>query len=166
MRSHFSAKYIDSKSDTIDGSEFDVLLDNIKVKFKGNEVTLKITDPKTGVVGTTFAQYDLTINLNQVDTIKPSMPTNLVIIPSGVNHLRLDWDSAVDNVGVAGYNIYKDSPDNLVAASPYPVYVDDVVWQANTHYCYFVEAFDAAGNFSKKLESCFIEINNVIVALP
>jgi chitodextrinase len=57
------------------------------------------------------------------------------------------WNASADNVGVAGYNIYRDG--SKVATSPYPVYSDTGL-TSGTNYCYQVEAFDGAVNVSAK----------------
>lgn len=86
--------------------------------------------------------------LSAPDTENPTQPTNLAGTPdiSGTK-INLTWTASTDNVGVAGYNIYRDSI--LVNTSGGPAFQDTGLTPL-TEYTYEVEAFDAAGNKSAK----------------
>jgi chitodextrinase len=73
----------------------------------------------------------------------PSAPTNLkaTVNPSGMT--KLSWGASTDNVGVAGYRVYRNG--GLFATVTGTSY--SAKNQAGT-YSYYVVAFDAAGNVS------------------
>jgi chitodextrinase len=50
-----------------------------------------------------------------IDGTAPSIPTNLAASAVSSSQIDLSWDASTDNVGVAGYNIYRDG--ELVASS-------------------------------------------------
>lgn len=80
------------------------------------------------------------------DTTPPSPPSGLAAIGISSSRVDLSWGAAADNVGVAGYRVYRD---NALVANPGPV----LAWQdwslsSNSTYRYSVTAVDAAGNES------------------
>ena len=77
----------------------------------------------------------------------PSVPQNLVATPVSDDQIDLTWDASTDNVGVTGYNIYRD--DLLVDTSPTNAYSDTGL-ASETEYEYEVSAFDAAANESAR----------------
>lgn len=128
---------------------FDKVLDNTNVAVGTTGVTVTATDPATGITGT-MVSTNLSTDLTAADTTKPSGPTGLSALPSGTASIVLIWDASTDNVGVAGYNIYRGT--TKVGTSPYPVYSDTGL-TSSTNYCYQVEAFDGAGNVSANKSS-------------
>jgi fibronectin type 3 domain-containing protein len=88
------------------------------------------------------------------DTVAPSTPTSLTGT-AAYTLTNLTWTASTDNVGVAGYNIYRCSPATLggsctfaqIAVSTIPSYTDWNLTQ-NTPYNYQVQAFDLANNNS------------------
>src|SRR5204862_307992 len=81
------------------------------------------------------------------DTEPPTVPTNLTAIASQPTRVDLAWTASTDNVGVAGYTIYRGGSLLTTVtggATTYP----DVSVQPNTAYTYTVDAYDAAGNHS------------------
>ena len=60
--------------------------------------------------------------------------------------MQLSWDASTDNVGVTGYDIYRDGT-LLASLAPPAGYLDQSV-QPGTTYSYYVVAKDAAGNAS------------------
>jgi chitodextrinase len=80
------------------------------------------------------------------DTAAPSVPTGLAAAPISKTSVDLSWDPASDNVGVTGYDLFRDG--NLLASlGPQTSYSDLSVSGGNT-YSYQVRARDAAGNLS------------------
>ena len=75
------------------------------------------------------------------------MPQNLVATPMSDDQIDLTWDASTDNVGVTGYNIYRDNL--LVDTSPTNAYSDTGL-ASETEYEYEVSAFDAAANESAR----------------
>jgi len=85
-----------------------------------------------------------------VDTQAPSVPTNLQAIAVSASQINLSWASSTDNVGVAGYKIFRNGAQ--VGTSTAVTYSDMGLAQ-NTTYTYTVSAFDAAGNVSAQSSS-------------
>lgn len=80
------------------------------------------------------------------DNVSPTAPTNLSAVAPGANHVDLTWTSSTDNVGVTGYDIYRN--DQLIArAGPAPAYMDLTV-VLGTAYQYRIKARDATGRVS------------------
>ena len=81
------------------------------------------------------------------DSEAPSIPQNLSAIVVSGDQIDLTWDASTDNVGVTGYNIYRD--DLLIDTSPTNSYSDTGL-EIETAYEYEVSAFDAAANESAR----------------
>jgi chitodextrinase len=79
------------------------------------------------------------------DTLKPSAPSTLRATGSSSSTNGLTWNASTDNVGVAGYNIFRDGAK--IATVTGTTYTDTGL-RAGTAYVYKVMAFDAAGNVS------------------
>lgn len=80
------------------------------------------------------------------DVIPPTAPTGLTATPADPVAIRLDWTAATDNVGVSGYDVYRDGV-RIDQIGPSTSYLDDQV-DSGTTYQYHVVARDAAGNLS------------------
>uniref|UniRef100_UPI0013E3B2A4 PQQ-dependent sugar dehydrogenase n=1 Tax=Larkinella soli TaxID=1770527 RepID=UPI0013E3B2A4 len=81
------------------------------------------------------------------DTQAPSAPTGLAASNITQTSLRLDWNSATDNVGVTGYDVYQNNVKiNTSNVNGTTFNVSGLT--ANTTYSFFVRARDAAANFS------------------
>jgi hypothetical protein len=80
------------------------------------------------------------------DTTAPSVPTGVTATAAGSGEVDLSWSASTDNVGVTGYDIFRN--DSLLAsAGPTTAYTDLTVDPELT-YRYQVRARDAAGNVS------------------
>jgi len=80
------------------------------------------------------------------DTLAPSTPTDLIATARSSTRVDLTWTASTDNVGVVGYEIYRDG--QLIAQTdPVTSYIDTTL-VSNTTYTYQVRARDAAGNAS------------------
>lgn len=79
------------------------------------------------------------------DTTPPSTPTNLTGSAISSSQINLSWTASTDNVGVVGYDIYRN---NNLLTSVTPTSFGDTSLTASTNYSYFVKARDAAGNVS------------------
>lgn len=87
-----------------------------------------------------------------VDTTPPTIPTNLAAAATLSSAIKLSWTFSTDNIGVAGYDIYRGtSPGTIVyvATSSTGQYTDSGLAPSTTYY-YQVDAYDAAGNASAK----------------
>ena len=81
------------------------------------------------------------------DTTAPDAPTGLTATARRfTTTVDLRWTSAMDNVGVVGYEIYRNG-DLLTRVGPETTYSDTSVAAGST-YTYEVRAVDAAGNAS------------------
>jgi len=80
-----------------------------------------------------------------VDATAPSVPSNLQGTGASASQIDLTWTASTDNVGVAGYRVYRDGS---LVASPAGTTYSDTGLAAGTTYGYRVAAYDAAGNTS------------------
>jgi len=80
-----------------------------------------------------------------VDTEAPTVPTSLASANVTETSVNLSWTASTDNVGVTGYDIYKDG--SLLASSSNTFY-NVTGLTASTAYAFYVKAKDAAGNNS------------------
>ncbi|HZD97329.1 MAG TPA: Ig-like domain-containing protein, partial [Micromonosporaceae bacterium] len=92
----------------------------------------------------TSAQESVTV-LNSTDTKAPSTPSGVKLAVAGTTQAAIYWSPSTDNVGVAGYSVYRDGV--LVGHTTTPSYLDSGLAPGSTH-AYTVRAFDAAGNTS------------------
>src|SRR6185437_5474685 len=76
----------------------------------------------------------------------PSAPTNLTAVASSSSELDLSWTASTDNVGVAGYKIFRDNSQVGTTTSG-TTYSDTGLTASSTH-TYTVKAYDAASNLS------------------
>jgi len=79
------------------------------------------------------------------DTTPPATPGNLKGASGQPTQASLTWNASTDDVGVAGYYVFRNGV--TVATTAQASYVDTGLTNATT-YSYFVEAFDLAGNVS------------------
>ncbi|MBN1186104.1 MAG: T9SS type A sorting domain-containing protein, partial [Bacteroidales bacterium] len=80
-----------------------------------------------------------------LDVTAPSVPQNLSGSAISGNQINLEWDASTDNVGVTGYNIYRD---NEMITTINGTNYSDIGLMPNTEYFYQVSASDEAGNES------------------
>ncbi|MCX7771227.1 MAG: hypothetical protein N2202_09155 [Proteobacteria bacterium] len=88
----------------------------------------------------------VTITLNTADTTSPTAPTNLTANSVTTSSVSLSWSASTDNVGVAGYKIFKNYVE--IGTTTLTNYTDSNV-SPSTTYTYYVQAFDSAGNISQ-----------------
>jgi chitodextrinase len=81
-----------------------------------------------------------------IDTQAPTAPTGLTANAIDANSVNLSWTAASDNVGVAGYRVYRGATQ-IATITTGTGHVDNTV-AASTSYSYTVRAYDAAGNLS------------------
>lgn len=79
------------------------------------------------------------------DTTPPSMPGNFHVTATTADSVSVAWNASSDNVGVAGYRLYRSGA--LISTQPDTALVDGSL-QSSTTYSYTVQAFDSAGNVS------------------
>jgi hypothetical protein len=107
--------------------------------------------------GSTFSDGSVSITASSVSAgsatvdvvLGPAADVTAPSAPGGFNattapgSVTLSWTAATDDVGVAGYRVYRD--DTLVASTPQLSYTDGGAVQGMPHK-YQVTAYDAAGN--------------------
>jgi cellulose 1,4-beta-cellobiosidase len=81
------------------------------------------------------------------DTTAPSVPSSLAVTGTTASSASLSWAPSTDNVGVAGYRVYRGGVQVGTAAGPT---FTDTGLTAATQYSYTVAAYDAAGNVSAR----------------
>ena len=81
------------------------------------------------------------------DTTAPSTPTGISATPISPTRIEISWHPASDNVGVAGYRLFRDEVFFARIADTVTV---DAGRTPRTQYCYAVSAYDAAGNESAR----------------
>ena len=109
-------------------------------------VGASVVDPLSGVsiatvsVGPAGASVSIQFG---TDGQAPTAPDSLSATPSSSSTVQLGWTAATDNVGVAGYRVYRNGTqvDTTTALS----YLDSGLLP-QTPYTYEVRAYDAAGN--------------------
>ena len=101
----------------------------------------------TNSSGWTFATTDVlrTGGGTTQDTTPPSVPFNVYAVAISSSRLDVHWNISTDDVGVAGYGIYRDG--SLIATTSATSYSDNGL-PPNTTFSYRVTAYDAAGNTS------------------
>jgi hypothetical protein len=120
---------------------------------------LNISDPlcaRTDVRANTFSGnvrgpiQDLgtgTIFGASVDLESPTVPADVAAAAPSAERVNVTWSHATDNVGVAGYTIYRDGSPIAKVSGATNAFADTTV-SGGTAYSYTVDAFDAVGNHS------------------
>lgn len=85
-----------------------------------------------------------------LDTTPPSIPTALCATAASTSQINLAWSASTDNVGVAGYKIYRNG--SRIGVTTKTSYNDSNL-DRSTAYTYRVYAYDAAGNTSAHLSA-------------
>ncbi|MCF6366535.1 MAG: GEVED domain-containing protein [Bacteroidales bacterium] len=89
---------------------------------------------------------DYTVNIQDGGDLQaPTAPANLTSSNITQTSVLLSWTAATDNVGVTGYDIYKDGVF-LINTTGTSYTVNSLT--ASTSYSFYVKAKDAAGNVS------------------
>jgi len=95
--------------------------------------------------GNVSAQSPLVSVTTSADTAAPSVPTGLNASVVSSSQINLAWNASTDNVGVAGYRVFRNG--SQIAQVSGTSYSDTGLVSATT-YPYTVAAYDAAGNVS------------------
>jgi len=119
-----------------------------------------------------LAGPDEDIALGSADTTAPAAPTALDAVP-GETAISLSWNASTDDVGVAGYSIYRWVDVNDVVYTPVHELIgttaeltfDDSTALPGVTYNYEVRAVDAATNGSARSNNAAAMINRPPVAV-
>ncbi|WP_193726579.1 glycosyl hydrolase family 18 protein [Paenibacillus guangzhouensis] len=106
--------------------------------------TVKAKDA-AGNVSLASNSLSVTTDPLPVDTQAPSAPSNLITTAKTSTSIALSWSPSTDNVGVTGYNIFKDG---VSAGTTTSTTFNATALSPNTAYVFTVQAKDAAGNVS------------------
>ena len=101
--------------------------------------------------------YNVTFNQTIYDIEAPSAPANVSLSNITETTFILSWYSSTDNVGVTGYDIYKDGT-YLASTTSTDYLVSDL--RASSMYSFYIKAKDAAGNVSTASNSISITTHN------
>jgi chitodextrinase len=117
-------------------------LPSAEIAAKSDAVTVQATlDGKFSSTGVAFARAIAVTP----DVTAPGTPTGLMAYSLSNNAIHLSWAAATDNVGVAGYKVYRDG--NLVGTTA-TLYWQDIGLTPTTTYAYTIAAYDVVGNTS------------------
>lgn len=107
----------------------------------GISATLTVTSTLGSWAATAVETATLTVG----DTMPPTVPGTPIVLSAAPSAISLIWSASSDDVGVSGYDVYRDGI--LVASVASGSYTDTSAVLA-TPYRYTVTARDAAGNVS------------------
>lgn len=127
--------------------DIDLTAGNHTVQLMGVEPGVKVDRVifSTNTSCTPTGTGDNCSNQAPADTTPPSVPTGLASPSQTTNSIAITWNASTDNVGVAGYKIYRNGA--LVGSVAAPSFTDTGL-AASTTYAYTVAAYDLAGNAS------------------
>lgn len=92
----------------------------------------------------TYLNY---LNTQTVESTPPTAPTSLSATAINSLTINLSWTASTDNIGIAGYQVYRNSKLVTTLYQTGTTYSDSQL-NPNTAYTYQVYAFDGAGNVS------------------
>jgi chitodextrinase len=138
----------------INGSEslVEIWLDGARINSMSRTDSLGTTpvgrvyigDPASG--RTFDAAFDNQL-VTLVDSSPPSTPTGLTVGAATQTSISLLWTPSTDNVGVVGYDVFRD--DSRLGTTPVTAYTYTGL-TCGRAYTLAVDAFDAAGNTSDR----------------
>ncbi len=119
--------------------------------WKQHEFIFKTPEEKNTYIirfassGNGVAYFD-NIQAAWIDLEIPSIPTNLRVADVTSDSVSLTWEASTDNIGVAGYRVYRDK--QLIQEVQGETYTDSGL-EEDREYTYKVSAVDGAGNESQ-----------------
>lgn len=97
------------------------------------------------------------------DTIAPTTPTGLSVVAASSSQINVSWTASTDNVGVAGYRIFRQGQQIAMATG---TSYQNTGLSPSTTYSYTVAAYDLAGNLSSQSASTSATTLNTTAASP
>ena len=91
------------------------------------------------------ASLSAALSINILDSVAPTLPTNIAASVVSATHINLSWTASTDNVAVTGYKVYRNG---VQVGTPTATSFSDNGLTSATSYSYTVAACDAAGNCS------------------
>jgi hypothetical protein len=104
----------------------------------------------------------VSVTVNAPDVTRPTSPRDLVGVPGADGEAVLSWSASTDNVGVAGYNVYR-SGTFVTSVTGLTATITGLSTGPN-HFQ--VSAFDAAGNESLRSASATVQVTGPDVTNP
>lgn len=93
-----------------------------------------------------FSEFKVFGSNSNTDTQAPTVPTGLIVTAPTAYEALLKWTASTDNVGIAGYKIFRNG--NQIGTVTSGTSFRDSGLTPETVYVYSVVAYDAAGNLS------------------
>ncbi|MBX2883500.1 MAG: hypothetical protein KTR32_26330, partial [Granulosicoccus sp.] len=116
------------------------------VIIQNNNFTIVVrADDTDGTQSVATDELDLGTDLTAEDTENPTAPTDVRAIGASASEVVIVWTPSTDNVGVAGYRVFRQGVD--IGETPYPVFTDSTIGAGVTPL-YTVVAVDSSGNLS------------------
>jgi chitodextrinase len=107
--------------------------------------------------GNESAKSDTIAVKTLADSQAPTVPTNVSAQAVSISQINLTWSVSTDNVGVTGYNIYRNG--SKVGASTAANFQDKGL-DVNATYTYRITALDAKNNESEKSSEVSAKTNS------
>jgi hypothetical protein len=122
------------------------------VAHAGDSLTVNVVE-SSPASGATFDIDNLVLAAGSSggggDTAAPSVPGNVHASADSSSAVTVTWSASNDNVGVAGYDIFRNGTKLGPVGGSATTFHDSGL-AASTTYTYTVDAFDAAGNTSSQ----------------
>jgi Phosphoesterase family len=114
----------------------------------GDSLTVDVVETSPAA-GATFDVDNLVLAVGTAgsDGTPPSVPANVTATATSAAAVTVAWAASTDNVGVTGYDVYRNGGKVATVGGSTTSWQDTSV-AASTTYTYAVDAFDAAGNIS------------------
>lgn len=143
------SNYIDTQRVSINGGSDNTMVNVVDNTSFTNDYTF--SSDQNGDIAFTFKPdlfrvYIQVIEIEEAgDSQAPTVPTNLSLVSKTHEQVSITWDPSTDNVGVEGYNLYKNGVyDGFTTGTSYTFTSLD----PETEYNFTVSAYDAALNES------------------
>jgi putative cell wall-binding protein/chitodextrinase len=116
--------------------------------------TYTLTVKAVDAAGNVSLQGNPQAQVTTLDVIDPGWPTEAALTRSAATAttLTLTWPEATDNAGIAGYRVFVKGTEDAVVGGAVTQHVVTGL-SPETAYDFAVEAFDAAGNRTPRLEA-------------
>jgi hypothetical protein len=123
------------------------------VKTTGDSLTVNVLE-KPAISGANFAIDNIVLATGSSgggggDTQAPSIPQGVTAVANSATSVTVSWAASTDNVGVTGYDVYRDGSKLATVGGSTTTFTDGTA-QPVTTYSYTVDAFDAVPNTSGK----------------
>ena len=122
---------------------------NYTVKTSGDSLTVNLLQ-KPAVSGASFVFDNIVLAAGSAgppDSQAPSVPLSVATVANSATSVTVSWAASTDNVGVAGYDVYRGNSKVATVGGSTTSYTDTTALPSTT-YSYTVDAFDAVPNIS------------------